>query len=202
MEQLVKQSTTQSWNSDGFWEYLLVAHPGEMVKQKIMEEKQYFYDTYREKIAVKTLPHITIANFRAKEEMEETIIRWMARVFAQHGSFPVTLNNYSGIPEHTIFLRLQDTTPFAQLAKDLKVVAQYVESNGCPKVTLVNRPHLTIAGRLTANVYEKAMLDFSQRTFHESFEVNELVLLRRSQQYDPCKQVNVFKLQPVAVDVE
>jgi ethanolamine ammonia-lyase large subunit len=40
------------------------------------------------------------------------------------------------------------------------------------------------------------MLDYSQRSFHEVFEVKELVLLRRKHQFDPYVQVNKFVLQP------
>ena len=39
-----------------------------------------FYDDYKEKDAIKTQPHITVANFLAKEAMEEYIIRWMQRI--------------------------------------------------------------------------------------------------------------------------
>jgi len=56
------------------YEYLLVAHPDENVYLRVAEEKQSFFDIYKEKIAVKTKPHITVACFLAKEVMEETII--------------------------------------------------------------------------------------------------------------------------------
>jgi hypothetical protein len=39
------------------------------------------------------------------------------------------------------------------------------------------------------------MLDYSQRIFHESFDVNELVLIKRKHQFDTCQQVNVFALK-------
>ncbi|MGH2648659.1 MAG: hypothetical protein ACRDE8_13870, partial [Ginsengibacter sp.] len=40
-------------------EYLLVAHPDMVVNEKIVTEKQFFYDEYKEKVSVKTQPHIT-----------------------------------------------------------------------------------------------------------------------------------------------
>ena len=180
----------------GFWEYLLVAHPDATVYAQVMAEKQSFSVQYKEPIAIKTKPHITVANFLAKEEMEETIIRWMHRIISMQKSFRVTLDQYSGFKPHTIYLRVQDHQPFQQLAKELKVVDQYVRSYGCPEMRLIKFPHLTIARRLPDNTYQQAITDYAQKSFHASFEVTDLVLLRRQHQFDNCKQVNVFGLQP------
>ncbi|MDB5198947.1 MAG: 2-5 ligase family protein [Chitinophagaceae bacterium] len=178
------------------YEYLLVAQPGVEVYEKVMAEKQCFYDEYREKIAISTRPHITVANFLAMEAMEDTIIRWMQRICSTQKSFMVTLNNYSGFPPHTIYLRVQNATPFQQLAKELKVVNTYVSSCSCPPMKLISNPHITIAARLPEEVYLKALTKYAHKSFHESFVVSELLLLRRRHQYDICKPINVFGLQP------
>ncbi|MGI8638200.1 MAG: 2'-5' RNA ligase family protein [Segetibacter sp.] len=89
----------------------------------------------------------------------------------------------SGFPAHEIYLRVQNPTPFRQLVKELKVVSNYVSSCSCPPVKLIGNPHLSIARRLSETVYLKAIMDYSQKTFHETFMVNELVLLRRGSQY-------------------
>lgn len=192
---LVLPSSNSFARRVGF-EYLLVAHPDAAVNNKINQEKQNFYDQYGEKTAVKTKPHITIANFLAREPMEETIIRWIARICSSRQSFSVSLNNYSGFPPNTVYLRVQNPKPFQELAHELKVIDSYVRSNTCPPAHLIKNPHLTIAGTLPETVYQKALMDYSQKIFHETFAVDELVLLRRSHQYDTCKTVNVFRLQP------
>lgn len=178
------------------WEYLLVAHPDASVYAQVMAEKQSFSMQYKEPIAIKTKPHITVANFLAKEEMEETIIRWMHRIISAQKSFTVTLDQYSGCKPHTIYLRVQDHQPFQQLAKELKVVDQYVQSYGCPEMHLIKYPHLIIARRLVGNTYDQAIADYSTKSFYASFEVKDLILLRRQHQFASCKQVNVFGLTP------
>lgn len=188
--------TTLENRAQQLWEYLLVAHPDENVYNKIADEKNVFFETYKQKVAVKTKPHIAIANFLATETMEETVIRWIHRICSQYKSFPVTFNNYSGFPPDTIYIRIQDHSPFKQLAVQLKVIDEYVRSNGCPEVRLIYRPHLTIAKALDNNVYDKAMLDYSQKTFHETFLLTGLVLLKRINQFDTCKEVNVFRFYP------
>jgi hypothetical protein len=49
---------------------------------------------------------------------------------------------------------------------------------------------------LTEQVYSRAMPDYSRKTFHGSFQVTELVLLKREHSFDTCKTVNVFHLLP------
>ena len=161
-----------------------------------MEEKELFSAQFKTAIAAKTKPHITVANFLAVEAMEETIIRWMHRIISNKKSFLVTLDQYGAFRAHTIYLRIQDHQPFQQLVKDLKVVDQYIRSYGCPEMHLISHPHLTIARKLERTTYQQAVTVYAEKSFHASFEVKELVLLRRQHQFDSCKQVNVFALQP------
>ena len=62
------------------YEYLLVANPDTEVGSRMLAEKQSFSDRYQEKIAEKTQPYITIANYLADEDMEDTIARWIQRI--------------------------------------------------------------------------------------------------------------------------
>ncbi|WP_157580881.1 2'-5' RNA ligase family protein [Segetibacter koreensis] len=195
---LVYRPSPGAWSHPEFYEYLLVAHPNEDVCNRVMAEKQSFYSRFNEKIAIKTRLHITVSSFLAKEAMEETIIRYLQRICNQQSAFDVMLNNYSGFPPHTIYIRVQNPQMFKQLTRELKAVNSYVHSCSCPPVKLVTSPHVSIARSLSEEVYFKAMMEYSQRTFHETFTVDELVLLRRSNQYDSCKPINVFRLaQPV-----
>jgi 2'-5' RNA ligase len=176
------------------YEYLLVAHPDAPVQEKLVEENHFFSTQFNARVAIKTKPHITVANFLATEQMEETIIRWMHRVISTNNSFNVTIDEYGAFRPHTIYLKIRDHQPFKQLATGLKVIDQYIQSYGCPKMKLVDNAHLTIARRLDALTYEQAVKLYAEKTFHASFDVKELVLLRRRDQFDSCRQVNVFRL--------
>ncbi|HEY4062570.1 MAG TPA: 2'-5' RNA ligase family protein [Puia sp.] len=181
-------------------EYLLVIYPYGDIHDQLLEEQQQFATEYGLGYGVKTSsrnkPHITVAAFQAGEVMEDTLIRWIQRICNRHRSFDITLNNYSGFPPHTIFLRVQDPKPFRELMQQLRAIDDYIRSSGCPPVNLVNRPYLSIAGGLTEQVYNKAMPDYSRKTFHGSFQVQELVLLKREHSFDSCKTVNIFRLLP------
>jgi len=177
-------------------EYLLVIYPYGDLRDKLLDEQQQFLSDYGLVTASANRPHITVAAFQAGEEMEETLIRWIQRICRQYRSFNITLNNYSGFPPHTIYLRVQDPQPFRQLMEQLRAIDDFIRSSGCPPVNLISRPYLSIAGGLTERVYNKAMPDYSRRTFHESFQVGELVLLKRGHSFDACKTVNIFHLLP------
>jgi 2'-5' RNA ligase len=177
------------------WEYLLVAHPNQEVFDKVIEEKRFFYENYRHKLAVQTKPHITIANFLAKEEMEATLARWIQNVCNLQNSFTVTLNNYSGFPPHTIYLRIQNAEPFKKLTNALKILDGFIQSNDCPPLKVISKPHLTIARQLPQFIYETAIKEYSQKNFHESFKVDKLILLKRDA-YMKCHLINTFILPP------
>jgi 2'-5' RNA ligase len=177
-------------------EYLLVIYPYGELQEKLLEEQQQFSTEYGLQARVRNRPHITVAAFQAGEPMEETLIRWIQRICSRYSSFDLTLNNYSGFPPHTIYLRVQDPEPFRELMRQLRAIDDFIRSSGCPPVNLINRPFLSIAGGLTEQVYNKAMPDYSRKTFHDSFRVDQLVLLKREHSFDACKTVNIFRLLP------
>ena len=179
-------------------EYLLVIYPGGELEEKLLDEQQQFADDYA--IKVRNKPHITVAAFQAGEVMEDTLIRWIQRICNHHGSFDLTLNNYSGFPPHTIYLRVQDPEPFRDLMQQLRAVDEFIRSSGRPPAKLISRPFLSIAGGLTEQIYNKAMPDYSRKTFHDTFHVGELVLLKRTHSFDPCKTVNIFRLRQLEAD--
>jgi 2'-5' RNA ligase len=194
---LVKQlSASSTLEASRRAEYLLVIYPYGDLQEKLLEEQQQFSTEYGLQVTVRNRPHITVAAFQAGEPMEDTLIRWIQRICNRYSSFDLTLNNYSGIPPHTICLRVQDHEPFRELMRQLRAIDDFIRSCGCPPVNLITRPYLSIAGGLTEQVYNKAMPEYSRRTFHDSFHVHQLVLLKREHAFDACKTVNIFRLLP------
>jgi hypothetical protein len=197
MEQgLVNSSCIVNPRQTDAWEYLLVAEPDERIQNKIRDEAQSIFsqENYRSDFSIK--PCITIARFNANQQIEETLIRWIQRICSHHQSFPITLNNYGALPPDTIYLRIQDQGPFRNLVNQLKVIDEYIKSNGHPGVWFNNRPFVRITGRLKPAIYNKALPDFSRGVFHESFLLKELILLKRINDFDRYRQVNVFRFYP------
>jgi 2'-5' RNA ligase len=182
------------WHQQGLWQYMLLANPSKEVDEKARLEKTYFENEYGAKIATRTLPHITIANFLAKERMEALVCRWTQNACNQQYRFTVTLNNFSGFPAHAIFIRVQNPAPFRQLADNLKAIDRLLDTNDCPRLQLVTKPHLSIARRLEKEVYEKAIIEYAQRSFSETYILDKLTLLKRNSRYKKWQHVTHFYL--------
>ena len=183
-----------SYQCNNLFEYLLVATSNEEINEQVQAEKNSFFDTYGAIVSVKTKPYITVTKFLAKEAMEETIIRWMNRAIGTQPRFSVLLNNYGGFPPHTIYMKVQQQQPFKQLFDALQSVNHYVQSNDCPPMQLVTKPHLAIAKQLSLPVFNMAIQDYAKKSFSASFDIGELVLLRRQHEFDDCKQLTRFQL--------
>jgi len=194
MDGLVTQGASRT-GCHGLREYRLVVYPDTTVYNKLMGVKQRFYMNYGIEDAVKTFPQITVAGFYASEGMEETLIRWIQRICSRVNSFPVNLNNYSGIPTHTIYLRIQNPQPFRQLANELQAIDHYVRSSS-GRPARQGQPYLSIAGELPEQVFLKAMPVYSRKTFHACFTAHELVLLAKDHPFATPKTVTVFRFLP------
>jgi len=183
-----------SWNGSGHREYRLVIYPDAVVYEKIMGEKQRFARNYGVEAIEKFFPYIMVAGFYAGEGMEETLIRWIQRICSQHNSFEVALNNYSGFPQHAIYLRIQNPQPLQQLARQLKMLDAHV--HGMAGNVIERAPHIVLANELPEPVYQQAMPVYSRKTFKACFMATELVLLGRDHPFAASKTINVFRFLP------
>jgi 2'-5' RNA ligase superfamily len=177
-------------------EYLLAVQPTTEVYEKILNERRLFYDEYKVKEIIKKNPQLIVAGFLVKEAMEETLGRWIQRICSQQQRFTLTLNNYSGFPQNSIFLRVQNEQPFQKLSAALKELNPYITSCACPPMQFTSRLHIRLADYLPENIYANALKKYAHKTFHESFTVTELQLLKRRNEYDTYKPISVFSLQP------
>lgn len=185
-----------TWAEEDLYEYLLVVRPTPDISKKIEEARSSFEEGGLMSSANLDQSVIRVANLIARPDMESTISRWMRRICGLRSGFQVTFNNYGGIPPHTVCLRVMDPFPFQQLVKELKVVDEFIRSNGCPATEFFMRPFLSIARKMRSDKYEKVIRFFSQQTFSETFWVKELILLKRKDPFDEFKVLEVFGLQP------
>ena len=177
---------------NGFYEYLLVAYPDKSLYTQILEGISPMPDA----ATLKSRLSFTVAGFEAKEPMESTLIRWMHRIISNQNSFSVRLTPYRGPAGQTIYLQAQQPAAFEQLAREMQVVDQYLQSNSCPALYVNKNPQLVIVRDLPDPHYQEAMPQLEKQNVSATFMVHELVLLRRQHRFDACKQVNVFGLRP------
>ena len=154
------------WYEMNLWEYMLLANPDETVNEKVVLEKIYFEDKYETEIATKTLPYITIANFLAKEILEDRIGRLLQNICNQQYSFNAALNNFSGFPTHAIFIRVKNPQRFKRLANGLQALDDLLQVNECPPLQISSRPHMPIARQLDEDIYNVAIKEYAEKEFY------------------------------------
>ena len=103
--ELINSSASFKTDYD-LWEYLLVACPDAEADEKIQMEKNFFHALYDHERVIKAKPQMVIASFLMKEAMEEIVIKWIQNICRLHAGFDVVLNNFSGFPPHTIYIRV------------------------------------------------------------------------------------------------
>ena len=161
-------------------EYLLVLNPHEELRNKIMNIKKEFYESYKASGAVYGKPHITLVNFIQYEIVEERIKNKLHLVSMGHKPTKIELKDYGSFPAHTIFINITSKVPIQTLVKKIRIETQrlmkFDEDN---KPHFIMEPHLTIARKLLPWQYEKGWLEYSHRHFTGRFMADAMLLLKR-----------------------
>ena len=171
-----------NWLDYGLHEYLLVVQPDKTIAEKILVEKEHFAKSYRQSGVVSSQSFITVARFLGMAQMEDTARRWIQNICHHHTPFIVNLHAYNGIAPHTLFLQIQNVTPFKRLANHLRALDPFIRANECPPLTLINGPYLPLARHLPERTYFKVLHTYLQRPLQHQFVAKELLLVKRSNQ--------------------
>jgi 2'-5' RNA ligase len=183
------------------YEYLLVLNPHEALREKIMQVKKYFFETYKNSTAIYSKPHVTLVNFVQYGMMEERLLNRLEVIAMGCSPIKVELKDYGSFPSHTIYINITSKVPIQGLIKNIRSEAQrLMKLNNENKPHFIMEPHLTIARRLQPQQYEKGWLEFSNLQFTGRFIADAMLLLRRpigEIKYEIVKRFE-FKNMPVA----
>ena len=162
------------------YEYLLVLNPHEELRNKIMQVKQQFFDSYQNATALHGKPHITLVNFVQYEMMEERLLNRLKMVAMGFHPIKVELKDYGSFPSHTIYINITSKVPVQGLIKQIRAETQrLMKLNDDNKPHFIMEPHLTIARKLLPWQYEKGWLEYSHKHFTGSFIADAMLLLKR-----------------------
>ena len=182
---------TKTLHSVQLLEYSLVLEPGMAINTAIREEIEK-----EELIPSKSSYEILLVSFQAKEELEDTIVRWLQRIFNLQGSFLVILNNFSGKPPHNIHIRIQNPEEIKKMINQLKMIDHFIQTNNCPPAILFHSPQMEISNNIPENSFSKILNEYSNKSFHESFIAEKIKLYRRLSGESSFQLVYSFSLPP------
>lgn len=183
------------------YEYQLVLNPHEALREKIMQMKQHFFDTYKNATAVYSKPHVTLANFVQYAMMEERLLHRLEAIAMGCTPIKVELKDYGSFPSHTIYINVTSKVPIQGLVKNIRTEAQrLMKLNNENKPHFMMEPHITIARKLQPWQYEQGWLEYSHLHFTGRFIADGMLLLRRpidEMKYEIVKRFE-FQNLPVA----
>ncbi|MBC7888504.1 MAG: 2'-5' RNA ligase family protein [Ferruginibacter sp.] len=162
------------------YEYLLVLNPHEDLRNRIMQVKKQFFETYKADAAVYGKPHITLVNFVQYQMMEERLVNRLKTIAMGYHPIKIELKDYGSFPSHTIYINITSKLPVQSLVKQIRSEAQQLmKLNKENQAHFIMEPHLTIARRLQPWQYEKGWLEYSNKNFTGRFIAEAMLLLKR-----------------------
>lgn len=182
------------------YEYLLVLNPHEELRNRIMQVKKDFYDTYKASTAIGGRPHLSLASFVQYGMMEERIVNRLRAVAMGYPPFKVELKDYGSFPSHTIYINITSKVPVQSLVKSIRTETQrLMKLNDDNKPHFIMEPHLTIARKLQPWQYEKGWLEYSNKHFTGRFIADSMLLLKRPEGEKKYQVVQRFDFQNLPV---
>ncbi len=178
-------------------EYLLVIEPHEALREKIMQVKKYFADTYDCPSAATGKPNITLARFQQYEMIEQRVVHRLQLMAAAQASFVVELHDFGSFPTHSIHINVTTQTRIVELVKSLRPIQHLLKIDKDRKPHFITQPFITVARKLLPWQYEKGWLEMSHTHFSGRFVVEHLVLLRKREGEKRYEVVKKFALMNV-----
>jgi 2'-5' RNA ligase len=162
------------------YDYLLVLNPHEALREKIMQVKKQFYETYKAPAAVYGKPHITLVSFTQYGLAEERIVNRLKTIAMGYRPVKIELKDYGSFPSHTIYINITSKIPVQSLVKTIRAETQLLmKLDKENKPHFILEPHLTIARKLQPWQYEKGWLEYSHKHFTGRFIADAMLLLKR-----------------------
>jgi hypothetical protein len=173
-------------------EYRLVIPADEPVSRQVKQLRMQWEQLYGESTVSDKPPCITLACFMAREEMEDMVMRWLNRICNIQHSFMVTLNNFSAVPPQTIYIRVQDSTPFIQLASQLRLLDDFSRPADGRKWRIFDKPFIKL-GSLPEHAEQQQWFTYTHQVFHAAFMARKILLVKR--ETNQWKTLSVFPFQ-------
>ena len=161
--------------------YFIAILPPDDIWQKVQDIKKEVVEKYSSKEAYNKPPHFTLqVPFKTPEKFEEVLIPKLTGFAKTQSPFTVQLSGFNHFRDDVIFIDIENPTEMKSLHKDLIQFLQ--EELGFTDEIIRHKsltPHMTVAYRdLSADNFQKAWTEFSNRSFNYSFKVNSIFLMK------------------------
>jgi 2'-5' RNA ligase len=189
MQQAIKPVTTvlneNYKNQLSTNEYQLILSPHEELCNRIRQLKTAFHESYQTPAGTGAnygggaKPNLTILRFTQLALMEERIVQRLRTIAMGYCPFKVELKDFGSLPTHSIFIQVTSKLPIRGLVKEVRDLQRLMKLDKEHKPYFVEEPNMLIARNLLPWQYEKAWLEYSNKSFTGRFIADGMLLLRR-----------------------
>ncbi len=181
-------------------EYLLVLNPHEELRNRIMQVKKHFYETYANEGALYRNPYVPLVKFLQYQMMEERLINRLKTVAMGYRPSKIELKDYGSLPTHSIFINITSKVPVQSLVKQLRSEGQQLmKLNKENRAYFIMEPNIPIAQKLQPAQYEKGWNEYRDKHFTGRFIADAMLLLKRPAGYTKYEIVQRFEFQNLPV---
>jgi len=179
-------------------EYQLILNQHEELCNRIRQIRTTFHETYQSSVGGK--PNLTILRFTQLTLMEERIVQRLRTIAMGYCPFKVELKDFGSLPTHSIFIQVTSKLPIRGLVAEIKDFQRLMKLDKEHKPWFVEEPNLLIARNLLPWQYEKAWLEYSNKSFTGRFIADAMLLLRRRSGDKAWQIVERFAFQNLPVN--
>jgi len=181
-------------------EYQLILSPHEDLRNRIIDLRKGFNETYQPLVAVGGRPQLTLVRFVTWNMLEEKIMQRLKQTAMGFTPFKVELKDFGSYPSHSIFINITTKLPVQQLAKEIKGAQKLMKAHPDYDPHFIQDPNILIGRKLAPWQYEKGWLEYSNRHFTGKFIADGMLLLKRplgGKAYEVVQRMDFMNL-PVA----
>jgi 2'-5' RNA ligase len=159
--------------------YLAVVAPA-AVNEKVRSFKQWMYEQFGCKAAMKSPAHITLlAPFKLAADREQHLLEILKSFSSPIAEWYATMDGFSHFGDRVLFIHVESNPGLLQLRNTSEEHFQKALGNLIKKDERPFHPHVTIANRdMEPEHFEKAWAYFSPQSFQAQFRGHTISLLR------------------------
>jgi hypothetical protein len=162
--------------TEAYPEYKLVIPAEEPASRQLRYLRQQWEKNNETNPSFETIPAITLAQLAIGQERETLLLKWLGKICASQTSFRVTLNNCGAIPPQTIYIRIQDASPFESLFVQLEEMHNFLKPTYDCHSQIFRKPFVKL-GQMPQNAPVKHWFFYTHQLFNTSFMAKKLQLL-------------------------
>lgn len=147
--------------------------------QILKEEQAIFKQCYTDATMPETSTAIELAGFNAREDMEDTLLRWLRRIAGAEQSFSILSNNYGCHPDGTVYLRILDASKLLNLKNHMQVIEPFIQANAGKQLQWFKTAQIII-GTATEPLIRQAAYHYAQQSSAERFLITHLLVQKHN----------------------